>query len=387
MTQTQKNLIVEHSWTKASEKKALEAVYKIFSEKYPDINIEDLPEFDSVVKVQNDVKSKVEKGTPPDVFQSTYGPGISKALSDYTQSLDEFFEDFPIPQSLKDWGKVEDHYYFLPLNVHRDNNLWYNKKIVKELGLEMPIQSLDDFLDVCSSIDEDTDYIPIAFGIKGEPYWLNYIFEWCIVASSEESDFLPRLFAGGGDKETLEKSLKYYEKLMTNYVNKNYSDLTWDEAGELLLENKAIFNVMGDWQKGFFTDEGWSPGEDFGFQTVPGSEGISIAHGNCFGLCKKAPNFEEAKKFFGVLKSKRAEEEFCIIKSATPPRSDADIKDFDQMQKKIIKLIRNDQILSSSLGYSNDWFSKIGETLEDFAKEKEFDEAVYELNKIFSSSD
>ena len=49
-------------------------------------------------------------------------------------------KDFPVPETIKNWAKVGNHYYFMPLNIHRDNNLWYNIKLVNEIGIPLALR-------------------------------------------------------------------------------------------------------------------------------------------------------------------------------------------------------------------------------------------------------
>ena len=47
-------------------------------------------------------------------------------------------------------------------------------------------------------------------------------------------------------------ALNRFKTLLT-YTNSDAASLTWQEAGKLVADGKAAFNVMGDWQDGYFS--------------------------------------------------------------------------------------------------------------------------------------
>ena len=42
-------------------------------------------------------------------------------------------------------------------------------------------------------------------------------------------------------------------KTLLGYTNSDAASLTWQDAGKLVADGKAAFNVMGDWQDGYFS--------------------------------------------------------------------------------------------------------------------------------------
>lgn len=61
----------------------------------------------------------------------------------------------------------------------------------------------------------------------------------------------------GGDWSTpeVEQALANYEKVLS-YANSDAFALSWQDAGQLVVDGDAAFNVMGDWQEGFFRGTG-----------------------------------------------------------------------------------------------------------------------------------
>ena len=358
-------LEIIHCWRTEGERKALDALLDLYRSTNPHITIID-DALGNIAEVKTAVKSRITREQPPDTFQNTFGPGAMEFWAPYLEPVNELFENLPIPQTLKEWGKIGSYYYSMPLNLHRDNNLWYNRRLTDELDVAMPLRTVDDFLEACKKIKRQ-GYIPFAFGTKGQAYWLNWIFEWFIISLTGNGAYLRNFYLGKAHPATdqvIKKALVLFQELWKEHINPNWDALTWNEAGDMLRNDEAVFNIMGDWQKGHFIASGWEPWEDFGFQTAPQTDGVSIIHGNCFGLTKGAPHPKATFKFLKILRTIEAQQKFCEIKSASPPRSDCPLQGFDPMQKAIIKLIRSDGLVPNVLGSKDFWINKTGEIFE-----------------------
>jgi glucose/mannose transport system substrate-binding protein len=380
-------LEIIHCWRTKSERRALDSLFDMFRHENPEITIIDNT-LGNIAEVKATVKQRIISKQPPDTFQNTYGPSVIKSWKPYLEPVNELFENFPISNTLKKWGKVGENYYSVPLNFHRDNNLWYNKKITDQLGIEMPLKSVDDFFEACRKIKKN-GYIPFVFGTKGQNFWLNWIFEWFTISTAGTGNYLGKFYTGKADPArdpVIEKTLLLFKELWENFVNPNWNALTWNEAGDALIRNEGAFNIMGDWQKAHFITSGWKPWKDFGFQTTPETDGVSIIHGNCFGQTKNAPNPNATLKFLRILKTIDAEKKFCEIKSASPPRIDCPLDTFDSMQKVIIKSIRNDELISGVLGLTDFWINETGNIFETFCKTLDINSALVKLNTAYQET-
>jgi len=384
----EKKLAIYHWWTAGGEREAIDAVYALYKKYNPDYEIIDNPAAGGGGAVMRAaVKAMLMAGQPPDTFQITYGPGMVASWAKYLEPIDDLFEDFPAPEAIKNWAKVGEHYYAMPLNLHRDNNLWYNMKLVQEIGIDMPLESVDEFFEACEKVKK-AGYIPFAFGtVGGQRFWLNYIFEWFVMAAPHGgADYLNDFNYGRAKPASdpaVREALENMERLWKNYVNPDFGALTWDEAGKVLMRNEAVFHVMGDWQKGHFMASGWKPDVDFGWQTCPGTEGISMVHGDSFGVVKGAPHPTAARKWVELLKTVEAQEAFCVIKCATPPRSDVPLDRFDPMQRKIIERVRTDKIVVGGHGVVEAWLDKGGEIFEAFITNYDIDGTIAAIDAAY----
>ena len=94
------------------------------------------------------------------------------------------------------------------------------------------------------------------------------------------------------------------------YTNSDAASLTWQDAGKLVADGKAAFNVMGDWQDGYFsgTKAGGNlalkPGTDYGWTAVPGTADVYDWLSDSFTLPKGAPHRAAAVEWLTFLGSK-----------------------------------------------------------------------------------
>jgi glucose/mannose transport system substrate-binding protein len=129
--------------------------------------------------------------------------------------------------------------------------------------------------------------------------------------------------------------------------------------------------------------QGWKPDVDFGWQTFPGTEGLSMVHGDSFGIIKDAPHPTAARKWVELLKTVEAQEAFCIIKGASPPRIDVPLDRFDPMQRRIAESIRKDKIVIGGHGEVEAWMDKGGEIFERFVTTYDVDATIDEIDKAY----
>src|SRR6185312_14029751 len=78
------------------------------------------------------------------------------------------------PLSLIDMVSKDGNIYSVPVNIHRGNVMWYNKKVFEENGVEPP-KTFDDFFAVADKL-EANGVTPLALGDK-EPWTATQLFE------------------------------------------------------------------------------------------------------------------------------------------------------------------------------------------------------------------
>lgn len=385
-------LLMYHWWTAGGEKEAIDNCIATFEDE-TDVKVTQNPAAGGGGGVMRaTVKSMIAAGQPPDTFQLTYGTGMAKSYSEYLQPMDKFFTEEvcdAMCHKIEEWGKVDGHHYLMPLNMHTNNNLWYNKDIIEEAGVDMPLKNFDEFLNACEKV-KDVGYTPLALGTTGaQKFWHLTLFN--AILAREDREFLRDYLVNGkinpADSEEIRLALEDFKKLFTKgYVNEDYSALSWDEAGDLLVEGKAAFNVMGDWQKGHLQAKGLEPGVDFGRQVFPGGQGKLLIHFDSFGVAKGAPHPQATEKWIEFLSTTKAETSFCPIKGASPPRKDAPLAPYDSMQKESIKDFRGEEtvlVQSSFAGPLEGFMAGEGTVLSSLAAGKDLDWAISHFDSTY----
>ncbi|PNR94136.1 extracellular solute-binding protein [Petrotoga sp. 9PWA.NaAc.5.4] len=316
-------------WTGGGEEAALLATIKDFNSLYPNIEVINATVAGGAgTNAKAVLKTRMLGGNPPDTFQVHAGweltdtyviPGLMEPLTD-ALILWGVYDKFP--SGLIDIVSYNGEVYSIPLTVHRSNVIFYNKKLFKEIGLTKEPETWQEFIDALNKA-KAAGYIPLAMGDK-EKWEAGQIVENLMVAEFGSQDY-NALFNGelSFNDKRLDNALQKMVQLM-DYVNVDHAALAWQEAARLLYDNKAVFNLMGDWAEGYFKELGWKPGEDFGWFELPGTQTVFVLISDTFGLPKKAPHRENALIFLEYLASKRAQEIFNPIKGSIPARIDAD---------------------------------------------------------------
>jgi glucose/mannose transport system substrate-binding protein len=304
-------------------------------------------------------------GNPPDSFQIHGGAELIDTYveiqiyggEELVETYTEAGKMEPITDLLEEWG-VKDkfnqqilemtaykgEYYSIPVNVHRSNAVFYNIELLAENNVEPPTD-LASFKAALAKLDE-AGVVPLALGDTNK--WpASQLFETLLVAALGP-DAYNGLWNGetAADDPAIREALVHFKDIM-QYVNEDHSSLTWDEATKLVHEGEAGFNIMGDWAEGYLKTLGWTPGEEFGWMTVPGTEGSFVFITDTFGLPKDAPNPENAKKWLKLIASKEGQDTFNPIKGSIPARLDADKSKYDPYLTASMEDFANDSLTPS----------------------------------------
>jgi glucose/mannose transport system substrate-binding protein len=277
---------------------------------------------------------RLSANNPPDSFQGHAG----KELLDYikagqVQPIDSIYKkygfDKVMPKTLLDQISYKGHLYSVPVNIHRANILWYNPAVLKKAGIASPPKSWSQFI---AALDKAkaAGVIPLSLG---EQWTQKHLFETVLIATLGAKGWA-NLWTPSGDWNSagVKTAIERFNTLLTKYTNSDAASLTWQDAGKLVIDGKAAFNVMGDWQDGYFsgTTKGGNlakkPNKDYGWTAVPGTGGIFDWLSDSFTLPKGAPHAAAAQKWLAFLGGKQAQDTFNPVKGSIPARKDANAK-------------------------------------------------------------
>jgi len=154
-------------WTAGGEAEGLNAIMAVYKGLYPDVEIVNATVAGGAgTNAKAVLATRLQGGNPPDSFQVHAGLEVEKySPSQYLVPLDDMLDPAVYPADLLAMLKYEDHYWSIPVNIHRSNVLWYNKTVLKDAGIEAP-QTMDEFMAALETL-KGKGYIPITMGHQG----------------------------------------------------------------------------------------------------------------------------------------------------------------------------------------------------------------------------
>lgn len=314
-------------WTGGGEEEGLQALYELFAEEYPDIEIINATVAGGAGSNAKAVlKTRMVGGNPPDSFQVHGGAELvdtyvkTGMMEPITDLLEEWGIKDNFNQQILEMSGYNGEYYSIPVNVHRGNVMFYNKDILEKYDINEPTSTYT-FIEALRKLDAN-GVIALALGDTNK--WpATHLFEDIMVATLGPIKY-NGLWKGTTDFNDpgIKESLVVFAEIL-NYVNEDHAALTWQDASQRVFEGNAAFNVMGDWAEGYFKTLGWTPGEEFGWVSVPGTRGSFMVVTDTFGLPKNAPNPEGAKAWLKTIASVAGQDIFNPIKGSIPSRLDA----------------------------------------------------------------
>jgi glucose/mannose transport system substrate-binding protein len=272
------------------------------------------------------VKTRTLAGQPPDTFQVHMGHELLDAYVDISAGsvlapLDTTIIDpsaFPTAVDSIISGS-DGKVYSVPLDIHRANELWYNKKVFADFGLKPP-KTWADFKTVADALTAK-GITPLALGDNG--IWaFGIVFETILIAELGVDGF-NGLWTGATpwtDRKVTDALNQL--KTVSGYVNGDHSSLTWDQANQRVIDGKAGMTIMGDWANADYVVKKFS---DYGWTPAPGNTGIYQALADSFPLPAKAPHPDAVKQLLAFMASARGQDTFNPPKGSIPARIDAGI--------------------------------------------------------------
>lgn len=335
-------------WVAASELDALDALLDVHRERYPNDRVRNTT-YETGPEAQQRLYEQIAAHTPPDLYQeNAYDlPQILVDEPGCLASLSDFFEEHGLAEAIVpevlQAVTIDGVVRAMPVNIHRENALLYNKKVFDELGLSPPT-TLDELLATCESL-KAAGITPIATAYLG---WIQRIlFNGLSAARMGTSAFQAFLEGTGAiDEVALRKSIKLLDEVLTNYVNDSAADpdFGWTDAADLMSKGKAGMFIHGDWAKGYLVQLGAIPGFDFGVVGMPGASDLFLYGVDVFAMLEGAADPEPTRRFLETVGSKEGQIAFNKLKGSTPIRLDVDLDELDPAGRATLEDLRNAKV-------------------------------------------
>jgi glucose/mannose transport system substrate-binding protein len=301
------------------------------------------------------LQQRLKAGNPPDSFQGHAGAELRDYIkAGQLEPIDFIYKrygfDKVMPKSLISQIRYKGKLYSVPVNIHRANVLWYNPKVLKANGIAVP-KTWGQFVAGLQKAD-DAGVIPLSMG---EQWTSDHLWETLMIGVLGPKGWAALWQPNSSNRwasKGVTTALNRFATLL-GYTNSDAASLTWQDAGKLVADGKAAFNIMGDWQDGYFsgTKAGGNlalkPVRDYGWTAVPGTSGVYDWLSDSFTLPKGAPHRAQAIQWLAFLGSRLAQDTFNPVKGSIPARKDANPKLYGTYLKFALKEWKADALAGS----------------------------------------
>jgi len=338
-------------WTEDGEYQAMDSLIALFEATYPNQDV-----FNGYVQgapaARTKIREQVIAGFPPETFQANGGWDLlswvaynkKDAKDRKLEPLDTYATwQSAIPAPVLDAVRFQGTIYAVPLNIHRLNVLFFNKRVFLDNDIPLPtsdsLKTLDDLFALCDALRGNEALAskqvrPIALAAR-EPSWLSlYLFENILVARAGGAAYRD-YFRGNVDSLTwppLRTAIEDLTKLLS--YDPAAHDRDWDDAVDEMREGRAAMTIMGDWTKGYIDNKP----EPVQYDAIPtpGTGSTFVFTTDTFGLTYGAGNRDGALKLLDVFGSSQGQNEFNVVKGSIPARTDADLLRFTGTSRQTI---------------------------------------------------
>lgn len=304
---------------------------------------------ESAVRV---LQMRALSGNPPDVAHIK-GPDIGEwakvgMLEEIGNITDTSLWQQMLPQIARDTVTFDGKYMAVPINIHRVNWLWLNKAIFDELSLPPPV-TWDDFFATADKI-KAAGYIAIAQG--GTAWQDALLFESMALSLLGAQKYKQAFVEYNESVLTSPEMIHVFEqfKRLHQYTEINMRGKDWYQASQLISNNKAGMQFMGDWVKGMWDAQGKKAMVDYICIDVPESKGLFSYNIDSFVFFEKngTTNSREIQgRFVDILLSEKFQAEFNLVKGSIPVRHGIDMVKFDQCAHKSFDDFNNGELVPS----------------------------------------
>jgi len=370
------------SWWAGDEGPALEALIDLYTENNPQVEVINATVTGgSGVNAKAVLKTRMLGGDPPDSFQVHAGQELigTWVAAERMLDLTPLFEDQGwmdvFPEDLVNLIGTENGIWSVPVNVHRSNVMWYIPENLEEWGIEAP-ESWDDFLAIADDI-EAQGVVPLSLATN---WTVNHLWE-SVALGVLGPDKYDALWEGELDWTSAE-AVEVWATLdkILDYVNEDFSSLSWQQATDMVVEGDAAFNVMGDWAAGYMsTTLGLKPNVDYAWVASPGTEGVFMFLADSFGFPKGVKNPAATLAWLKACGSKAGQDTFNPLKGSISARTDTDLSKYNDYSKSAAEDFADNRIVGSlahgvtaNEGFMNDFAT----VMEMFLKSRNPEQAA-----------
>jgi glucose/mannose transport system substrate-binding protein len=288
-------------------------------------------------------------GDAPTAAQYNYGKQYEEIIKEgLLNNLDDVAAkgnwDKLLPEKIKNAVKVDGHYYAVPVNLHNENWVWYNKAVLAKAGAKEPT-NLDEMFAAMDKL-KAAGVTPLALGGQG---WQEGItFRGVLLAVGGQDLYLKTFKDKDASTPGFRKAVETFKKLK-GYVDPGSPGRDWNLATGMVIDGKAGFQMMGDWAKGEFVNAGKTAGKEYGCFMAGGPKMAYAIGGDVFVFPKSKNKDTEAaqKKLAEMMISPAMQVSFNNKKGSIPIRTDVDTSKMDVCAQAGVQAVKEGRLLQS----------------------------------------
>ncbi len=302
-------------------------------------------------------KTRILGGKPPTIMQWHLGLSLRQLAEEgLLGNVDEVARagdwDGVLPPLLVANAKIGGHYVAIPVDIHGENWLWTNTKVLAAAGVAAP-RSWPEFNEAAAKIRQ-AGYIPLALGGQG---WQQVIVFSSVALGLGGPEFYRRALIeldaqslAGPEMEAVFAELR----LIKTMIDPGASNRDWNEATNLVIAGKAAMQLMGDWAKGEFIAAGLVPERDFGCEASPGAGNGYVIAADSLAVPKLGdPEQRKGQLLLAATAMEPAvQRDFSLAKGSIPARRDVAPDAFDVCARKAMTIVRESRDLLPAIGSS-----------------------------------
>jgi glucose/mannose transport system substrate-binding protein len=387
-------LEIQHWWTGSDGSAAIASLLKGFKQKYPDIKVNENPVAGGGgTNLEAVIKKRVLNGNPPSTWQAWPGANLKpfvdagklKDIGDSVWSKNDMKSAYL--KGPKQVAKPSGNYVTVPINIHRLNNLFYNKKVIEEAGVDpASIAKPSDLVGAMKKV-EDAGYTGMAHSTKSS--WMTGEL-WAQVILGEYGNDVYTAFTEGKVKENkkaVEGALDIVKEY-SKFYPKDSGSIGWEGANRKVINGKAGFIDMGDWAAGMYrAQKEFKYEKDWGHVPYPGTKGMYALNMDSFPFPKNNPSPDVTEKFLRYAGSIEAQKRFNPKKGSIPPRTDVPMKPFGpflkQQRKDFEKSKAQPPSIAHGLALPPGQLKSFGEAMASFTASYDVNATYSKLVKVF----
>jgi glucose/mannose transport system substrate-binding protein len=278
--------------------------------------------------------ARLTQRDPPDTFQAHAGAELvdyidNGQVEDLSAEYREWGLTTAFPAGLIRNITVDGKIYSVPANIHRANVLWSNKSVVAAAGITRDATTLEALFADLDKL-KAMNVTPLAMGRD----WTQLMLFEVVLISELGADGFTGLWNGTTDwaGADVAKAIGDFKRLLA-YTNTDRDTFDWTDAEKLLMDGKAGYQLMGDWEAADLDAKGFT---DYAFSVFPGTTGTFQWLADSFVLPTGAKNPDGTRCWLKTVGSANGQKAFNTRKGSIPARTDANPNDYPAYQRAAI---------------------------------------------------